>query len=153
MKIITVPRISSPPDLSSGETHGIRKAYLFLLTQLASKDRGCLVGFWNTESGLGLWKLSEENGLIFGLPSTGTLDLQGKEKSVFRSILARLGNALVDETYLGAGTFQVSLRRRAPDHEAIRLDVFKHRTKRFWSQNSNLRCVGDFLSLGPELSG
>lgn len=109
MKCVQISRTETVPDLSEGASGAINQFCAFLLTNLASMGEGSVFGVWDEASNRGVWKASRQRGLIFQLPNDTTEILSIRHKATFRSVLSKLGRALVDDTYLGGGTFQIRI--------------------------------------------
>lgn len=109
MKSVHIIRTENVPDLSAGSTGAIDQCCSFLLTRLAAMGEGSVFGLWDEATGRGVWSASNQSGLIFQMPNEATELVTIRYKATFRSVLSRLGHALVGDTFLGAGTFQLRI--------------------------------------------
>jgi hypothetical protein len=74
---------------------------------LSSVSSGEVFAEWSEGEKEAVWQYASERSSCLRPPKVEKQLFKQDELSCFRSVIARIGNAAIDDTYLGAGVFKI----------------------------------------------
>ena len=132
MKIVEIEKIEKLDDVDSSGPYWKRDTASYILTYLAMMSSGCIVAEWSKAMGNSKWFYSKEP--CFSLKPEkydGEIIVQ-KDISSFRMLLAGLGSATIEETYLGAGTFKVRFKNECDSSKLMAIVFSNEQSLGYW---------------------
>jgi hypothetical protein len=138
VKTIEIPKIDQFSDINFEHSSMRNRACYFLLTCLALAKTGAIFAKWKKDDSSVSWRFSEDSTFIFETPEKHSEILRVPSVGVFRSMLARLGNASIGEVYLGAGIFDIVFEDKQPLDNRFVIVFSNERQTGYWIKLQSL---------------
>jgi hypothetical protein len=130
-----VKRVTSLDCISDSTAYWQHSYCHYIFTFLSSVSSGEVFAEWSEGKKQAIWHYASEKSSCLRPPKIEKQLFKQNDLSCFRSIIARIGNAAIDDTYLGAGVFK------------IRFEGELEGNKRFAAFMANSREVGYWIKL------
>jgi hypothetical protein len=143
LKIVTIEKTDKPDCLDISHPNWKQDTCYYILTYLASMPSGCITAEWSRANHEVIWNYMTRPCYLLKPDSTEGQILVHKDVSQFRMILAAWGNATLDDTYIGAGTFRIKFKDETEDDKLYAIIFGNERGIGYWIQ---LRVVNELVS-------
>ena len=129
---ITVPRVDRLESNNFEDSRLIVQACLLVLNKLAAPGPGAVFAGRDRVPGGIKWLLSSETQFAFSYPGDSREVLEVSNGVVFSSMVARLGSNRIEDVYLGAGLFELSLEGDTSSVKKCAIFVSNFRETGYW---------------------
>ena len=133
MKTIKIPRIETMPSSCDDSTH-LRDFCLFILNRLTTSSAGAIYAQWVEQEKTAIWKMTPDADFIFEAPAQPEEIMRTPDLATFSSMIARLGDALAGNTYLGSASFRLRFEGEPAVNDRYVIVFSNHKHVGYWTK-------------------
>jgi hypothetical protein len=132
MKIITIEQNTDRKGIDTSDPNWKHNAYSHILTFLTTLKSGCIIAEWSRKEQKAVWNYAKETSYSLKPEKySGEIFVQDN-LSCFRMILAALGSAIIDNAYIGGGTFKIQFSNEKKESKLYAMIFANEKDLGYW---------------------